>query len=387
MNQNLDIDDQVFEEYIQLLDKFFKSWIDALILDTFMPSKMIENCAFVETQKKMIKIVGKWVNHKINEINTTQQLQSSHQDNHNNHHDHDHHDYISQLLNYFRQEKINNLDGIIGDVNNVFIAGTHTTSKSIEQGVLYLAKYPQIQEIIYQEFIAHKVNENNQYQNIKSFSSCIIFKAFIHEVLRFNSSVLISLDRAVNNNTLNVKEKCDHDHNNRIKYYDEEKQCDQYYNIPENAHIVADICTQTHDCKQFYKNNINARNKFEFNIFNWLVDKDININKIDANVGLNAKSGDFGLGDGVDCKKYKFNDSKYLPIFGCGHRSCAGQILAKNELYLFLGMLILNYQFVPPDNISPKDFYIPPNLSSSKPTIGVMCQRRQINKQYHGVAL
>ena len=142
-----------------------------------------------------------------------------------------------------------------------------------------------------------------------------------------------------------------------VKFYYDEKN-EKYYHIPKNSFIFGNIHSMVHNKQKYISSDTFADKKdymCGFNINNWLIKDDNN-------------------------DEMKFID-KGLPIFGSGLRSCVGQTLAKNELYLVLGMFILNYQFLPPNGIKPEDFIVPLTLPQyfemkNNNQIGVVCKKR-----------
>ena len=372
IGESIDVKDKTFLEFVDATQDFFASWAGAVLVDSITPSWISKNTKigfpgiiqFRQAQIKMMNIVQKWTKEKISKVNQDiengiinidlsgddDDRDSINNDNGNNNNLKD--DYIRELVILSKKENIG-VESMLSDIVVAFFAGTHTTATAIEQGVLYLAQNPGMQERIYDQLIKHKLHLKENYGNIKLLHKCAVLKAFVYETLRFNGVVLASVQRTTNVYVIDKNNNNTNNNNNekelQLKYYDENSQSEKYYNIPQNGTVVMNLWQMMTQSGKF------GDNEFKFDLNNWLIEDDNN-NINDNNV--------------------KFNDSKFLPVFGYGNRNCAGQILAKNELYLVLGLLIINYKFIPPNNIKPENFQIPFAFENPNEPLGVECEKR-----------
>ena len=371
LGESIDINDKLFLKFIKLCDYCFDKLLYAEMIDSLpdIPNKIISynyknfllsKCLqFKEKQIESINIIKHWVDKKIETINDEI-------DNNTNHNcqNKDKSDYIKQLLLASKNTKGSNinLQTIYSDIWVAFIAGYYNSAVSIKTGILYLTKYPKLQELIYNQFIEKKLNLKKNKGNVKLFQQCVYFKAFIFETLRLHPTIDTGGNRIISKN------------NCRIEYFDEKTQSMQYYNIPKGSLVFANLHALNHDSKKFQNDN-GTIHKFDIN--NWL----IHSNNIDTK-NINHKQ----LQPSV-----RFNDKQTLHTFGNGYRDCVGQTLTKNELYLVLGLLILNYKFfamLPCPNATTSEEQVPLFFRSSNDAItqdffeseiGVFCQKRQVD--------
>ena len=98
----------------------------------------------------------------------------------------------------------------VADVFVLIGAGTETTSLGLETAIFYLAKYPKIQENIYNELITFvpAINTTNKTSNspnsnddekhfiaLKNIAKCVLLRAFVHESLRITTPVTRGIPR------------------------------------------------------------------------------------------------------------------------------------------------------------------------------------------------
>ena len=93
--------------------------------------------------------------------------------------------YIDYLITKIEENEIT-VKKALSDVGLIMAGGIDTTGKSTEYGLLLLAKYPNIQQMVYKELM--DVMKKN---NLKEFDFSIlkqlhIFRSFIYEVLRIS---------------------------------------------------------------------------------------------------------------------------------------------------------------------------------------------------------
>lgn len=173
---------------------------------------------------------------------------------------------------------------MIADIRVIMIAGIHSTSAFISIMTQWLAVLPDLEKKLHSELAAFE-DKYGVFQ-LKHVEELHILRAFVHEVFRFGGKGSFgNLPRAI---------------------IDEDIMIDGY-NIPKNAQIVVGLDKFGHDNSW--------RNPYLFDIKNWMDD------------------------DG------KFKNNSHFTKFGIGRRSCPGMSVAKKEIYLLLGRMVLNYRF------------------------------------------
>ena len=241
-------------------------------------------------------------------------------------------------------------DRCVSDAVALLLAGMDTTGHSTEVGVLLLAKYPQIQEKLFNELSGvFKVTEATDQQNEVSNNSnnskyqftfgkmqeCVLFRAFVNEALRIACAVPNGVTRAA----------------------DKELRCIKW--TKNNGQTFDIICQESggRGGNKKYDFNKILKNKKNQIVYDYIIEpfksiegnfaylclenknswnKDIDPMKLDLNYWLkkNEKSG-----------KISFkNNLNSMPFSVGGSRDCLGQSLARKELIAFLANLILNYQ-------------------------------------------
>ncbi|XP_077171079.1 cytochrome P450 2K4-like isoform X2 [Paroedura picta] len=189
-------------------------------------------------------------------------------------------------------------------VGNLFAAGMETTSTTLRWGLLLMMKYPEIQNKV-QEEIA-KVIGSAQPQT-EHRSKLPYTDAVIHEVQRFANILPMNLPHAT---TADVTLKG--------------------YFIPKGTHILPLLYSVLYDESQWEK-------PFQFYPEHFL-DSDGKFVKRDA----------------------------FLP-FSAGRRMCAGETLAKMELFLFFASLLQRFTFQPPPGTSKEDLDLTPVSGITSP--------------------
>eukprot|EP01084_Bolivina_argentea_P315084 545824_1 len=202
-------------------------------------------------------------------------------------------------------------DELSADLAALFVVGTHSTSVMLEMILLYAAKYPDIQNEVYNEL------KSNGFSS-KNLNKLHIFRAFIHECLRWSPIVGSSLPRLIKDDHLKIGK----------------------YNIPKNSVLVCNY-RAVHFNEKYWKY------PREFNIHHFL----------DHNE--------------------QFKKSSYFITFGYGRRDCMGKTLAMRAVYIVIAHLLTYFQFSIPQSIPPKSFKIPQNMGSElKKEIGISVTRR-----------
>ncbi|KAL8173102.1 UNVERIFIED_CONTAM: hypothetical protein K2H54_040079 [Gekko kuhli] len=189
-------------------------------------------------------------------------------------------------------------------VSNLFAAGTETTSTTLRWGLLLMMKYPEIQNKV-QEEIA-KVIGSAQPQ-IEHRSKLPYTDAMIHEVQRFGNIVPTNLPHAT---AADVTLKG--------------------YFIPKGTYILPLLYSVLYDESQWEK-------PLQFYPEHFL-DSEGKFVKRDA----------------------------FLP-FSAGRRMCAGETLAKMELFLFFVSLLQRFTFQPAPGMSREDLDLTPAVGFTTP--------------------
>ncbi|XP_078096806.1 cytochrome P450 2K1-like [Mustelus asterias] len=174
--------------------------------------------------------------------------------------------------------------------SNLFAAGMETTSTTIRWGMLLMMKYPEIQKKFHEEII--KVIGSDRSPRIQDRKRLPYTEAVIHEIQRFGDIVPMNIPHET---TVDITFKG--------------------FFIPKGTYVIPLLSSVLYDKTQWEKPN-------EFNPSHFL----------DA--------------EGKFVKREAF-----MP-FSAGRRACAGETLAKMELFLFFTALVQNFKFqVPPDVI------------------------------------
>uniref|UniRef100_A0A0B7BQ04 Cytochrome P450 n=1 Tax=Arion vulgaris TaxID=1028688 RepID=A0A0B7BQ04_9EUPU len=182
-------------------------------------------------------------------------------------------------------------------VNDLFQAGTETTSTTIYWCILFILNNPGVQEKIYQEIKDNVGRERTPTMQDKN--QLTYLNAVIHETQRLGSIVPLS-----------VTHICSEDITLRG------------YNVPKGAYILPNLDSVLFDKTTWGEDADNFRpERF-----------------IDNNGKLNVPE-------------------QFIP-FSTGRRVCLGEALAKMELFLFLSSMFQRFQFLPPtpDSIPPLDY-------------------------------
>ncbi|XP_067912643.1 cytochrome P450 2K6-like [Heterodontus francisci] len=193
-----------------------------------------------------------------------------------------------------QQQESDNPDSYFHDNNliftttNLFAAGMETTSTTLRWAVLLMMKYPEIQKKVHEEIISVIGSERSP--RAEDWKSLPYTDAVIHEIQRFADIVPLNITHET---TVDLNFKG--------------------YFIPKGTPVIPLLSSVLFDKTQWEKSN-------EFNPSHFL----------DA--------------EGKFVKRNAF-----IP-FSIGRRSCAGEPLAKMELFLFFTALIQKFKFqVPPD--------------------------------------
>ncbi|XP_069824524.1 cytochrome P450 2J6-like [Dendropsophus ebraccatus] len=176
-------------------------------------------------------------------------------------------------------------------VGDLFVAGTETTSASLEWCLLYMMLYPDIQEKCREEI--DKIRGTRDHVNYEDRAHMPYTQAVLQEVQRFASVVPLGVAHStIKDVQLNG------------------------YTIPKGVTIITDLSSLHYDESQW-------KYPYEFNPENFL-NKDGNLTKVDS----------------------------FLP-FSAGPRVCLGENLARMEIFLFFTNMLTHFEFHVPNPKSP----------------------------------
>ncbi|NXT84317.1 CP2K6 protein, partial [Zapornia atra] len=197
-------------------------------------------------------------------------------------------------------------ENLVEVVRNLFVAGMETTSTTLRWGLLLMMKYPEIQKKV-QEEIEQVIGSNPP--RTEHRTQMPYTDAVVHEIQRFANILPLSLPHAT---TADVIFKG--------------------YFIPKETYVIPLLASVLRDKSQWEKPDIFYPENF-----------------LDS--------------EGKFVKKEAF-----MP-FSAGRRICAGETLAKMELFLFFTSLLQRFTFQPPPGVSISDLDISPSIGITVPPV------------------
>ncbi|XP_027263211.1 cytochrome P450 2C26 isoform X2 [Cricetulus griseus] len=213
-------------------------------------------------------------------------------------------DFIDYYLIKLKQSNHNqqsefSLENLATTVSDLFGAGTETTSTTLRYALLLLLKHPHVTAKVQEEI--DQVVGRHRSPCMQDRSRMPYTDAMIHEVQRFINLLPTNLPHAVT---------CD------IKFRD--------YFIPKGTTVITSLSSVLHDSKEFPNPEV------------------------------------FDPGHFLD-KNGNFKKSDYFVPFSTGKRMCAGEGLARMELFLFLTTILQNFKLK--SLVHPKDIDTTPVLN------------------------
>ncbi|KAG1657270.1 Cytochrome P450 2C2 [Nymphon striatum] len=198
---------------------------------------------------------------------------------------------------------------------DIFGAGTETSSTTIRWALLYMVRHPEIQEKVRKEI--DEVVGTERYPQMEDKSNLPYTTAALQEAERLGSAIAQSLPRSSEN---------------AVKF--------RNYIIPKRSLVAFSLYTIHRDPKLW--DDPDSFNPSRF----------------------------------IDAEGKVFRPP-YLMPFGSGKRNCAGESLAKMEIFLFFATLLQNFVFKAPDKNSLPPLTSPKGVIRVPSPYQVKCLRRQ----------
>eukprot|EP01084_Bolivina_argentea_P047801 88118_1 len=220
----------------------------------------------------------------------------------------------------------------IADILLMFAAGVETTSNTLDFAMVLIANHPVIQNKVQNE-LKSVFGEKKKF-DLLFLNKCHLFRSLVYEIMRIHSVAGHPGLRRVDND-MYIKD------NNKM------------YCIPKGSTIHYNISwIQRYSMNEKWKNKMIENNVNGICLENWL----------------------------DEYNRFKMNDS--FIAFGLGKRNCLGMQFAKNEIFIVLGFILLNYKIGICEN--DKDVvqkalnHMRPFSRTLEPKIGITIQKLKV---------
>ena len=302
----LDFNDSFRIKYSKLAHKLSHSalaitlFLDVL-LNNYVPCPVwLKKKISWNIRDEMDKIIIDWMNNHGFIVDVDKNIIKRTENDNNNNKIRENNLYIDFLIEKLEKNEIN-VKQILSDIIVILAGGVDTTSSVTEYGFILLAKFPKIQEMVYNELIAVIAQNNLKEFDFKILNKLPIFKAFIYELLRISCVAATAVPHFTNK--------------------------DHIINVDGNKMIIP-------------KNTMCHTNAyFMHKYMDWNDDNNNNNNKI-----LDKSNDNIHLEYWLDeNNNFKMNDN--FVMFGVGKRDCAGRGLAMKSLFATIGLMITRYRF------------------------------------------
>ncbi|XP_045584454.2 cytochrome P450 2D14 isoform X2 [Procambarus clarkii] len=219
--------------------------------------------------------------------------------------------YLQEIKNRGSEQSHFNMDQMTGVVMEMFVAGMETTSSTLTTAIYLVAKHPAVQERVQQEL--NTVVGDGRLPSFSDMEKLPYTQATIHEVQRTFNLVLFSLPHAALEDCMLAG-----------------------YHIPKGTVLLANADDALSDPELW-------KNPKEFDPENFLDD-----------------NGKF------------IKNEAFIP-FGIGKRQCAGEPLARMELFMFFSCLLHRFSFT---IVEDKGSFTKSPTSNAPPTYTAMAHLR-----------
>ena len=248
-----------------------------------------------------------------------------------------------RICEYYHKDNVLTKDMVITDLRALIQGGMDTTAQTMEVGLLLLAKYPHIQDIVYNE-LTNNNSSGKEGFDLSKVTQLPQFRAFIFEALRLAAPIPDGLQRICDKDIRIVRYK--------ININTDDIICDYCNSKIWHSEKVLKLLTES-EIKYDYileKNGLLEPNIIYLQWKSIENDKNQNGQELNLNYWLKKNS------DESNDNKFTFVINKNSIPFSVGKRDCAGQSLAIKELYAFFGNLLLKYEILAPKDNTHMNF-------------------------------